>query len=351
MRTKWSRCVAKLPAWKPTTATVGQLVSPNQMADLPLNGRNFTDLLALAPGVVTVPASPGGGGQSSTVYGTQTNYSVSGSRPEGLQYLLDGTDIRDALDHGAGISVMGTSLGMEAIQEFSDSDQHVQRGVWRHRRGDQRGHQIGHERRARIGLRIYSQQRHGRQRTTSTSRAKNRPSRGTNSASLWAVPSRRIKPSSSATTRACARVRGRPRAACAPTSLSDLFTDSGFTPSGTGWEGLYGPTPTVVQNIFSAYPLAQSASQCPNVTNIEFEAGTGLYFSKELQIGNEDYVLGRVDYTLSPKDSLFARYTRESAYQVLPYVLTLSCRDSRKSTTNTISTSPSESGTRCRRRY
>ena len=55
---------------------------------------------------------------SATAYGAQTNYSVSGSRPVGTAYLLDGTDIRDALDHGTGVSVTGTSLGMDAIQEF-----------------------------------------------------------------------------------------------------------------------------------------------------------------------------------------------------------------------------------------
>ncbi len=55
---------------------------------------------------------------------------------------------------------------------------------------------------------------------------------------------------------------------------------------------------------------------------ILFLPGTGLFCSHDLQIGNEDYVLGRVDYTLGPKDSLFARYIRESAYQVLPYVYT-----------------------------
>ena len=145
------------------TAAVGTLVSSNQMENLPSNGRNFTDLLSMAPGVATVPASPGGGGQSDTVYGEQTNYSVSGSRPVGLAYMLDDTDIRDWLDHGAGISVMGTSLGMEAIQEFSDSDQHLQRGIRRHRRGRQRGHQVGHQRPSRLGVRIHAQQRPGLQ--------------------------------------------------------------------------------------------------------------------------------------------------------------------------------------------
>ena len=101
------------------TASVGSLIAPTQMENLPLNGRNFTDLLSLAAGVATVPSGAGGGGQSATVYGEETNYSVSGSRPVGMAYMLDNTDIRNWLDHGAGVSVMGTSLGMEAIQEFT----------------------------------------------------------------------------------------------------------------------------------------------------------------------------------------------------------------------------------------
>ena len=97
---------------------MGQLVSPAQMEDLPLNGRNFTDLLTLAPGVGTVPAGGVGGGASATGYGMETNYSVSGSRPVGAAYVLDDLDVRDAQDHGTGAGSIGTSLGMEAIQEF-----------------------------------------------------------------------------------------------------------------------------------------------------------------------------------------------------------------------------------------
>ena len=105
-----------------STAAVGQLVAPDQMENLPLNGRNFTDLLTLAPGVATVPMVGGGGGKGATAYGTQTNYAVSGSRPIGIQYLLDGTDIRGAQDHGAGVTITAASLGMDAIQEFNGSD-------------------------------------------------------------------------------------------------------------------------------------------------------------------------------------------------------------------------------------
>ncbi len=101
-----------------TTASVGQLVSPAQMEDLPLNGRNFTDLLALAPGIGTVPAGGVGGGMSPTVYGMETNYAVSGSRPVGTSYMMDDLESVDAQDHGTGAGSIGTSLGMEGIQEF-----------------------------------------------------------------------------------------------------------------------------------------------------------------------------------------------------------------------------------------
>ena len=56
---------------------------------------------------------------SSTFYGAESNYSVSGSRPVGQSFLLDNTDITNFWQHGTGSSVTGNSLGMDAIQEFS----------------------------------------------------------------------------------------------------------------------------------------------------------------------------------------------------------------------------------------
>lgn len=41
------------------SASIGSLIAPAQMELLPLNGRNFTDLLSLAAGVATVPATGG----------------------------------------------------------------------------------------------------------------------------------------------------------------------------------------------------------------------------------------------------------------------------------------------------
>lgn len=99
-----------------TSSEVSTLISPQQMRDLPLNGRNFEQLLTLAPGVSTVAAAANP--VTGRLYGMQNNYSVSGSRPTGQMFLLDDTDIRDFWEHGTGSGYGGTSLGVEAIGEF-----------------------------------------------------------------------------------------------------------------------------------------------------------------------------------------------------------------------------------------
>jgi hypothetical protein len=105
-------------------ATVSSLVSTEQVSQLPLNGRNYTQLLELAPGVQTFSNAPlgssgeGGGGTSGSFYGNQTSYSFAGSRPEGQAFLLDNEDVRDFWEHGPGSAALGTALGVESIAEF-----------------------------------------------------------------------------------------------------------------------------------------------------------------------------------------------------------------------------------------
>ena len=98
------------------SSEVSTLISPQQMRELPLNGRNFEQLLTLAPGVSTIAAAANP--VTGRLYGMQNNYSVSGSRPTGQMFLLDNTDIRDFWEHGTGSGYSGTSLGVEAIGEF-----------------------------------------------------------------------------------------------------------------------------------------------------------------------------------------------------------------------------------------
>ena len=312
------------------TAAVGQLVSPTQMAELPLNGRNFTDLLTLSPGVATVPMTGGGGGQSATAYGSQTNYSVSGSRPEGLQYLLDGTDIRDALDHGAGVSMMGTSLGMDAIQEFT-----VMTNTY--------GSQFGG-----TGAAINAVSKSGTNTVhgsayefirNSKMDAENYfdvsgvkpPFKRNQFGGTLGGPIKKDKAFYFINYEGLRAGQGQTARGVVPITDSNP-TDATFfeyngmvqTVSG-GWVGgpasnaPGAPMPAVIQNIFKLYPASQSATQCPNVTGILLEPEEALACSVGTLIQNEDYGLGRVDYTIGPKDNLFARYDIESAYQSVPY--------------------------------
>jgi Carboxypeptidase regulatory-like domain len=98
------------------TTEVSNLVSPTQVANLPLNGRNIEQLLTLTPGVVAM--APTLNFVTGRMYGMQDNYSISGGRPTGQMFLLDGTDIRDFWEHGIGSGYAGTELGIDSISQF-----------------------------------------------------------------------------------------------------------------------------------------------------------------------------------------------------------------------------------------
>src|ERR1700728_1205705 len=100
------------------SSTLSSVVEQKQIADLPLNGRNFTDLIALAPGITTGNGVGAPAGGANLLYGLEANFSVSGARSEGQAYLLDDVDIQGFWDHGSGSGVLGTTLGIEAIAEF-----------------------------------------------------------------------------------------------------------------------------------------------------------------------------------------------------------------------------------------
>jgi len=99
-----------------TDATLGQVVTSQQVADLPLNGRDFVQLATLTPGVTqeTNPNSFFNGGPSSEVSARGSySLSVGGSRASSTDWLLDGNDNNELT--GGGISILPS---IDAIQEF-----------------------------------------------------------------------------------------------------------------------------------------------------------------------------------------------------------------------------------------
>ena len=101
------------PLIETTNATVASLVSEESIRDLPLNGRSFTDLTAIQPGVVSDI------GIDSSVFGGGKRISVNGARPQQSLYLLDGTDIVAPYMNVTPNSVLGEFLGVDTIREFS----------------------------------------------------------------------------------------------------------------------------------------------------------------------------------------------------------------------------------------
>lgn len=86
--------------------------------ELPLNGRDWTLLAQLQPGVTGVNQSPLGLSNQRANRGLGTQLSIGGMRPQGNDYRLDGITINDYSNAGPG-SILGVVLGVEAVQEFS----------------------------------------------------------------------------------------------------------------------------------------------------------------------------------------------------------------------------------------
>jgi carboxypeptidase family protein/TonB-dependent receptor-like protein len=96
------------------SAAVTTTIEQKQIAELPLNGRNYAQLIILAPGVQSLP-----GANNGSLFGRQNLVSVSGARPQGQAYLLDNTNIANFWNRAAGSGVLGTTLGVESIAEFN----------------------------------------------------------------------------------------------------------------------------------------------------------------------------------------------------------------------------------------
>jgi Carboxypeptidase regulatory-like domain/TonB dependent receptor len=104
---------SEIPLLDTTSSTLGGTLSNQTINDLPLNGRNYENLLQLRPGVVRYP----GGGFSTT--------SSNGLRAEDNAYVIDGLFNSEpysgqGIINGAGIAGdSATILPIDAIQEFN----------------------------------------------------------------------------------------------------------------------------------------------------------------------------------------------------------------------------------------
>ena len=107
---------AESPLVETTNATLGVVIDRQKVVDLPLNGRNFTQLGTLIPGVVAPPALLGGQAGDATPggFGNVTGgFNVNGQRNQSNNFLLDGSPNNDSFNTGFVLRPPP-----DAIQEF-----------------------------------------------------------------------------------------------------------------------------------------------------------------------------------------------------------------------------------------
>jgi hypothetical protein len=101
------------PPLETASGTIGQVVQAQQVVDLPLNGRQFTQLVLLTPG-----AAPVGGAQQNSfligIGGGGISPAVNGQRPQQNNFTLDGI-----LNNEIFINTWSISPPPDAIQEFN----------------------------------------------------------------------------------------------------------------------------------------------------------------------------------------------------------------------------------------
>jgi outer membrane receptor protein involved in Fe transport len=107
------------PAVQLATSSLSAVVNSTTVRELPLNGRSWTDLATLQPGVAAIQTQVSfvaGADRGNRGFGAQI--AVAGARPQQNNYRLDGISIND-YSNGAPGSVLGGDLGVDAIEEFS----------------------------------------------------------------------------------------------------------------------------------------------------------------------------------------------------------------------------------------
>jgi hypothetical protein len=110
---------SETPDVQVSSSDISAVVNATTVRELPLNGRSWTDLAELQPGVSTIQTQPtfaAGTDRGNRGFGQQL--AISGARPQQNNYRLDGVSLNDYAN-GAPGSVLGGNLGVDAIQEFS----------------------------------------------------------------------------------------------------------------------------------------------------------------------------------------------------------------------------------------
>jgi hypothetical protein len=99
------------PEVNTSSSSLGGLVESHEVANLPLNGRNYINLTLLQPGIMTNP------NMSTTAAFTGTWFASNGATIRSNNFMLDGAIMQD-LTAGTTATLSNRTLGIDGIQEY-----------------------------------------------------------------------------------------------------------------------------------------------------------------------------------------------------------------------------------------
>jgi hypothetical protein len=281
------------------TGELSYLVDERTIEQLPLNGRNYTDLAYLQPGVTPYPYRDGG-----SVVAHGLGMSVNGQDPRANVYLLDGTLLNDMTNGPAG-SAASTALGTETVQEFR-----VETNAYGAEFGRMSGGQVNVITKAggnELNGTAYEFHRNDAMDAKNYFDTAGKPPFTRNQFGVTAGgPVRRDRLFYFVGYEGLRENLGRTITSAVP----DELARQGLLPDPANPKALLniGVHPSVLPYL-NEYPSANGAN---------LGDGTALHSFQFDQRVDQDFVQARIDANLSPASQLFARYTLDEADQRLP---------------------------------
>jgi len=293
-----------------TSPTLGNVVSEKQAVDLPLNGRDLTQLGLLQPGVA--PMTPGLA-QAGGIARSGQAYGVNGQRPESNNYLLDGAGNVDSVNGGYGLRVPVDAvnefriLTLNAPAEYGETSGATTSVVTKSGSNGFRGD-------------IYEFLRNNALDSRNFFAANTEPLHRNQYGATLGGPIRKDKDFFFLYYEGQRDSQGQTQAAIVPTAAERTGNFSGLTDPSTGQ-----PAPLINEFTGQPFPnnqipaymrssIAQLASKLYPLPNI----GTNVFEST--QLGNDNYNQGgfRFDHYFGPSDQLFVRYSTSSLNDLDP---------------------------------
>ncbi len=299
---------AAATALETASSTVSGLVGTQEIVTMPLNGRDYTQLALLQPGVSAMSTS---GANPLATGGGIAKYSVNGIRPTGNNFLLDGQDINDPSFNVPLGGVSGQALGQDAIAEFS-----VMTSTYTAQYGRNAGAVINAVSKAGANAFHGSAYEFIRNSALDARNFFDRSIPPFKRNDFGGTLGGRIIKNKTFFFVNYEGLRERLGVTTVAT-VPDALARQGTIPvtnSATGAKTLtHTNVSPAISNLLNLYPLPNG----PNNGD-----GTAQYFAFGNQPTNEDYVLGRVDHYFSEKDNLFVRYNFDNSNATVPFANT-----------------------------